>query len=239
MYIDKNCDQIRRMINTFIEAGGMKVGEFQKAMGVTSKGYLMFMRQHGKDKGAGSDTYLKAWAFFKKREMKGVPMPKKRKTSASTSAVSSPAKGKSAKAASTSKSSPDSALASAPPSKTIHDIHLPGEETDNVHVYDTCDEIRRKISAHLRKEGVIAAAFCRDLCSMYNTSRRPSKIQSKQLADFRGKSGPSSGNTSCVYYSAYVYFEKLRLLEGKPENKHREECKRQNPGGMDTTHRRE
>ncbi|KAL9093279.1 MAG: hypothetical protein Q9165_004020 [Trypethelium subeluteriae] len=235
--MDKNCDQVRRMINTFIEAGGMKVGEFQAAIRVNGNGYSRFMKQSGRDKGAGSSTYYQAWAFFKKRELKGIPMPKKRKVSATKSAPAGTQKGGVAAsgAAPASKATSKSASASAPPSKTIYDIHLPDEETDSVRIFDSCDEIRRKIAAHLRKDGVTAAGFCRELCNMYNTDRRPRQIQSKQLADFRGKKGALSGNTSCVYYGAYVFFEKMRLLEGKPEGKHRMECMWQNPWGMDTT----
>jgi hypothetical protein len=50
----------------------MKVGEFQKAINVTSNSYSRFMGQNGPHKGAGSDVYMSAWAFFKKREMRGI-----------------------------------------------------------------------------------------------------------------------------------------------------------------------
>ncbi|KAL9071519.1 MAG: hypothetical protein Q9157_005433 [Trypethelium eluteriae] len=241
LFIDKNCDQIRRMINTFIEAGGMKVGEFQKALRVSSNAYSRFMSQSGKDKGAGCATYHEAWRFFKKREIKGIPMPKKRKVTATKSAPAGTQKGGVASSGAapvsttTSKSASASASASAPQSKTIYDIHLPGEESDTAPIFDSCDEIRRKIGAHMRKDGVTAAGFCRELRNMYNTDRRPKQIQSKQLYDFRGKKGPLSGNTSCVSYGAYVFFEKMRLLEGKPEGKHRIECVSENPEGIDTT----
>ncbi|KAF3047923.1 hypothetical protein E8E11_005999 [Didymella keratinophila] len=33
-------------------------------------------------------------------------------------------------------------------------IELPGESDNKVEIYDTCDEIRRKISAHLKKPSV-------------------------------------------------------------------------------------
>ena len=227
MIIDKNCDQLRRMINNFIEAGEMKVGEFQNAIDVSANSYTRFMRQSGKEKGQGTDTFSNAWAFFKRRELKGIPVPKKRKVFASKSKDTDAKK-------STAKSS-KAAKAPAPPSPTIHDIHLPGEEDDDVLVFDTCNEIRRKISAYLRKSDTTEAAFRRELCTMYNTSRRPKQIQANQLAEFRAKKRPLAGNTSCVYYAAYVFFEKLRILEGKPENKHREECMEEWPEGIDTT----
>ncbi|KAI9688296.1 MAG: hypothetical protein M1820_010278 [Bogoriella megaspora] len=225
MYIDKDCNQVRRMINTFIEAGGMKVGEFQKTIQVSSNAYSRFMGQNGKDKGLGCDTYQAAWAFFKKRELKGIPMPKKRKTAPTESTTA---------AKKSTASSTKSTNTKGPSSADLSEIHLDGEETDSVPIYDTCDEIRRKISAHLRKEGVTAAALCRDIHSMFNTERRPSRIQSKQLNDFRNKKGALAGNTSSVYYGAYVFFEKMRILEGKPENKHRQECEEEWPMGITT-----
>jgi hypothetical protein len=50
----------------------MKVGEFQKEISVNSKSYSNFMSQHGTHKGSGSSVYTAAWAFFKKRELRGI-----------------------------------------------------------------------------------------------------------------------------------------------------------------------
>jgi hypothetical protein len=50
----------------------MKVGEFQKAINVTSNSYSCFMNQNGSYKGSGSNVYMSAWAFFKKRELRGI-----------------------------------------------------------------------------------------------------------------------------------------------------------------------
>jgi hypothetical protein len=50
----------------------MKVGEFQKEINVSSNAYSRFMGQHGAYKGSGSDVYMSAWAFFKKRQLKGI-----------------------------------------------------------------------------------------------------------------------------------------------------------------------
>ncbi|KAG9733003.1 hypothetical protein KCU59_g11604, partial [Aureobasidium melanogenum] len=92
-------------------------------------------------------------------------------------------------------------------------IHLDGEETDSVEVYDSCDEIRKKIAAHIRKPGATAAQFCRDLLAQYHSDKKPPQIQSGQLTKFRGYKGADTGNTSCVFYAAYVFFEKMRLAE--------------------------
>jgi hypothetical protein len=210
MYVDKNCDQVRRLIRTFIESGEMKVGEFQRAIDVSGPGYSRFLAQNGRDKGFGSDTYYRAWKFFKKRELQGKKMPTKKrvKTAASSAAA---AQGTVVKKSGSETSN----------GKDLSNIQLEGEEDDEVPVYDTCDEIRKKISAHLRKEGIVVAAFLRDLQAQYHTTKAPTKIQSVQLNSFRNKKGPSAGNTSCVFYASYCFFEKLRIAEGKKKSTHR------------------
>ncbi|KAF2875409.1 hypothetical protein BDV95DRAFT_590911 [Massariosphaeria phaeospora] len=113
-----------------------------------------------------------------------------------------------------------------------------GLMTESVEVYDTCDEIRRKINAHLRKPEITQAAFLREIAAQFHTANK--KIQSKQLNDFRSKKGAYTGNTSVVFYGAYVYFEKLRLGEGKPKSKAREEMERiyRAEGGIEVPRRR-
>ncbi|CAD0112567.1 unnamed protein product [Aureobasidium uvarum] len=100
-----------------------------------------------------------------------------------------------------------------------------GEETDSVPVYDTCDDIRRQITAYLKKPGVTQAQFGRDLLAQYNTDKAPKGISASQIQSFRGKKGPDSGNTSSVFYSAYVFFEKMRIKQGKPKSQKRKEMK--------------
>ncbi|KAF2183131.1 hypothetical protein K469DRAFT_739956 [Zopfia rhizophila CBS 207.26] len=211
MPVTDSCDAIRRKIRAFIDSGEMKVGEFQNAIGVNSRSYSAFMGQNGAYKGSGSSVYYKAWAFFKKRELRGIKMPKKK--------------------AKTGDGAVDKILSD---KVDVSSVTLDGEGQDNVEVYDTCDEIRRKINAHLQQPGVTQAQFLRDIAAQYHTRER--KIQSKQLNDFRSKKGPDAGNTSVVYYGAYVFFEKMRIKEGKPKTKTREEMERVwgHDGGMDT-----
>ncbi|KAJ6451670.1 hypothetical protein C8R47DRAFT_943071, partial [Mycena vitilis] len=83
--------------------------------------------------------------------------------------------------------------------KDLFNIILPGDEDATVEIYDTCDELRRKINALLRTGTITKAALLRNM------------------------SRPTSGITSRVCYAAYVYFEKKRIAEGKAKsiNKHR------------------
>ena len=195
-YITADCNQIRRQISSFIGSGEMKIGEFQKAIRVSSKSYNAFMKQRGAQAGFESETYVGAWQFFKKRELQGIKMPKRAKTS---------------------KADNEETLNK----YDVSDIHLDGESDEVVPVYDTCDEIRKKIHAHLRKPGVTQANFMRHLKQI-----SPIGVNARGLGLFLSKKGPSAGNTSGIFYPAYVFFEKLRIKEGKPKTKFREEMEK-------------
>jgi len=115
----------------------------------------------------------------------------------------------------------------------VSGITLEGEAEVKVPVYDNCDEIRRKVKAYLREPGVTQAGFLREIAKTYLDGR---KIQSKVLNDFLTKKGPGAGNRSAVYYSSYVFFEKIRVRDDKPKSKHRMDMERiyAEDGGMDT-----
>jgi hypothetical protein len=184
----------------------MKKGEFNKALGCNSNAVLRFMGQNGPDKGSKSDVYVKAFRFFKQREAKGIKVPTKKIKKGEETTAD------------------------------IEEIKLDGEETHSVRVYDSCDEIRKKIRAYLAEPGVTNASFLREIAKTYGDGR---KIQSKLLNDFLGKRGATAGNTSSVYYSSYVFFEKLRIKNKKAKSKHRLEMERiyAEDGGIDTKHR--
>lgn len=80
-------------------------------------------------------------------------------------------------------------------------------------IYDTCDDVRRKINARLRELSRIASSDAE------NPDR---KISGTQLSTFMNKKGPMSGAESGAYYVAYVFFEKLRTLQKKPMSRKRE-----------------
>ena len=102
----------------------------------------------------------------------------------------------------------------------VSNIHLDGEEHDDVPVYDTCDEVRKKIRAFLCQDGVSQAAFLREVAKTFGNGR---KIQTNMLNQFLSKKGPNSGNLSSVFYASYVFFEKTRIRDGKPKTAFREE----------------
>lgn len=213
MIMDLSCDQVRTRINRVLDSGIMKKGEFADAIGSSAKSLNGFLGKHGEVEGANFEAYPNAWAWFKRREVAGLKMPdvKKRQKAEAAAAAATGVAGTTATA---------SSRIPAPPTIDLSHIHLPGEETDSVEVFDSCDEIRLKINAHLQTPGLTLAQFCRDLHAQLN-HRKLSGIQSKQLNDFRGKKGARAGCTSTVFYTAYVYFEKLRLAQGKPKSNHR------------------
>ncbi|CAZ83387.1 unnamed protein product [Tuber melanosporum] len=87
-------------------------------------------------------------------------------------------------------------------------IPLPGESTDSVPVYDSCDELRRKIRAFFRnpKYSKVTQKKFREAIGNVNanTYRR-----------FMEKKGETAGAECGMFYGSYVFFEKMRVYEGK------------------------
>jgi hypothetical protein len=205
--------QTRRKIQRFIDGGHMKVGEFQKAIGCGPGSYQRFMKMTGRQ-GEFSDTYQLAARFFKKRELQGlkaVPTAKKTKT-ATTSATTTSEKTRVTK----NKDKDEEYL-------DVSDISIAGEETKNVPVYDTCDEVRKKIRAVLRR-GIAQTALCRAITK--HCLPEGQVVRSPQITSFLAKKGPLEGNTSIAFYGSYVFFEKRRLKDGKPKSEFREDMER-------------
>ncbi|KAM0440863.1 hypothetical protein ACHAPT_000165 [Fusarium lateritium] len=197
--ITDTCNAIRRKIRNWTESGAQKVGEFQRTIGVSSKAYLSFMNRTGTWDGDNCDTYHKAHRFFKKREIQGLPLkapkPKKPKTAASAKAAAE-----------------------------ILDVsgvdELPGEETGDVPVYDTCEEVRKKIRAILARDGITQAAFIREINKGLPEG---SSVSPANMRYFMGRKGPRDGNTNITFYAAYIFFEKKRIKAGKPKTDFRED----------------
>ncbi|KAL2072071.1 hypothetical protein VTL71DRAFT_11414 [Oculimacula yallundae] len=192
-----SCNAVRAKIRRFLESGEMKVGEFQRAIHTNSVTYGRFMNQSGPHKGSGSTVYGNAFAFFKLRELNGVKITKKKKVEEGISAAVG---GKAAEKTST----------------DFGDMILEGEEENKVPVYDSCDEIRRKIRQYLSKTAMNQAAFSREIAKSFHPGKKVSG-----LAAFMGKKGPVSGNTSSAFYGSYVFFEKMRIKNKNPKTEHR------------------
>jgi hypothetical protein len=170
----------------------MKVTHFQRECNINSNSYSRFMKLRGPYSGSDNQTFEAAYIFFKKRELAGIKPQKKKATAKDLDKfdVSDPA------------------------------LELDGEDEGEVEVYDTCDEVRRKITAHLRNDGVTKASLCRALGKMTPAGN---PINVKSLDDFLKKKGPEAGGSSNCFYAGYVFFEKLRIKQGKPKSKFRRE----------------
>ncbi|KAI1023022.1 hypothetical protein LB503_000447 [Fusarium chuoi] len=196
------CNAIRRKIRNWIDSGAQKVGEFQKTIGVSGKSYNGFMNRTGTWDGENTDTYIKAHLFFKKRELQGLPLkankPKKAKTAASAKAL-----------------------------EEVLDVSnvdpLPGEADGTVPIYDTCDEIRKKIRPMLAKEGMTQAAFIRALNKNLPEGK---SVSPANMRYFMGRKGVRDGNTNITFYAAYVFFEKKRIQAGKPKTQFRQKMEK-------------
>ncbi|KAK6087055.1 oligomeric Golgi complex subunit 5 [Seiridium cupressi] len=104
----------------------------------------------------------------------------------------------------------------APTAAELSDIHLDGEIDENVKIYDTCDDIRKKINGHLKN--TTQAAFARELSDLLPHS----KINASHVGRYLKMKGPKAGGHNPVFYAAYVYFEKLRIKQGKKKSAKRE-----------------
>ncbi|KAJ7438398.1 hypothetical protein B0H11DRAFT_2293903 [Mycena galericulata] len=177
-----------------------KVSDLPNPIHLTDPANIAFMKKKQEEE----DAALEGKAAQKVLETTTKTNVKKRKADASESSTST----KKPKKVATDESPND-----------LFSITLPGDEDATVEIFDTCDELRRKINALLRTGTITKTALLRDM-SRAAYSDAPN-IQSKQLGDFLTKKGPTSGSTSRVCYASYVYFEKKRIAEGKAKSKHR------------------
>lgn len=111
--------------------------------------------------------------------------------------------------------------ASGPTAAKLSDIHLDGEIDEQVKIYDTCDDIRRKIDAHVKH--TTQAAFARELNEMMPYT----KINSTHIGRYLKMKGPKAGGHNPVFYAADVYFEELRIKQGKMKSARREKMEEQ------------
>lgn len=140
----RSCDEIRQEIRDFIASGQMSASDFQRAIDVSPRSYAEFLSQEGV-KGARSATYKNALKFFDGRSG-GTVVPL-----AATQPAASMAGNAQKRAKKTQPSSPAAV--------DLSDVHLDGDEDGNVPVFETCDVVRKKIRAHLRKTGMTQGGF--------------------------------------------------------------------------------
>ncbi|KAK0246095.1 hypothetical protein EDD85DRAFT_44825 [Armillaria nabsnona] len=86
------------------------------------------------------------------------------------------------------------------------DVKIEDENEDGtVPVYDDCAEVRRKIGLLQKTPGWKVTQWLRDIGGINNNS----------YSRFMKEKGRTGGASNGTYYAAYVYFEKIRIAEGK------------------------
>ena len=111
---------------------------------------------------------------------------------------------------------------------------LGGEETCSVPVFDTCEEIRKKIRHVLARDGITQAAFIREINKNLPAGQ---SVSAANMRYFMGRKGPRDGNTNITFYAAYIFFEKKRIKAGKPKTDFREDMEAAwGPLGFDREH---
>ena len=95
--------------------------------------------------------------------------------------------------------------------------------TENDRIYDSCPMLVTKIKEFLNRDGVTKAALLKAMGDLNSNSLN------RFLA---GKNQDQCGNVT--YKRAYVFFEKLRILEGKPKSSKRLSNEANQPQGFST-----
>merc|ERR1740139_678782 len=90
-------------------------------------------------------------------------------------------------------------------------------------IYDSCPDIRRKITAFLKSSGTTGAAFCRLIDVPSNSLMRFMKYKPVigTATSVESMRYQQPGAAMSIYPSAYHFFERLRLADGKPKTKKR------------------
>ena len=147
-----------------------------------------------------------------------VPVPNK---SMSDSSGKRKAKG-SSNGDSTKKAKPMSnkAKAKADAEELINRINAVEGVPDNA-VYDSCPQVKAKINAFLERDGMTKATLLRALGG----------LNSNSLSRFLAGKGQDQCASVC-YKEAYVFFEKLRILEGKKKTAARLKNEAEHPSGF-------
>ncbi|OBT68599.1 hypothetical protein VE03_01625 [Pseudogymnoascus sp. 23342-1-I1] len=235
--LDMDCDVVRAQIRAFLAEGNTAVA-FRKLIRATPGSYNGFMKQQGPDAGIAAETYRNAVLFFAKRDRRAKRAAEANLRAAAAApavpvapvapVVSEPAAKRRKQDAPAAKRPVDNSI------YDVSDIHLENEERDAVPVFDTCDDIRTKIRAFFRQPDCTQASLLRKLGAQYIMA--PRALRSPQVNTFMRQQGPLEGKSSGIFYAAYVYFEKLRIKQGKKKTEKREEMeKRWGPGGVDRT----
>ncbi|KAI0651736.1 hypothetical protein C8Q79DRAFT_1004999 [Trametes meyenii] len=106
--------------------------------------------------------------------------------------------------------------------KNWRDVVLEGEEEGDLPIYDDCNDIRRKIRILQREPNFKITHWLKEIGNINNNSYQR----------FMKATGATGGASNGTYYAAYVYFEKVRIAEGKKKSAKRLRNEEGHSGGL-------
>ena len=199
----------------FLATKEMSTGDFIAELGVNGNTFYKFMNNRYKDKkwgAAAGGAYWAAMAYFNrqaaaKKAAKGKGKGKgkgKRKRGADDGGAK--AAEKAAKEERAAKRREGTLLLA-----KIEEVELDDDAADedgNAYVYDNCDVVRRKCSRFLASGLTTKTAWLKAM-----------GVNPNSFNGFMNFNGKGAGAGNCSYVRAFVFFEKLRVLEKKPKSK--------------------
>ncbi|KAJ6627128.1 hypothetical protein B0H10DRAFT_420913 [Mycena sp. CBHHK59/15] len=132
------------------------------------------------------------------------------------------------KKARVSASSGSSSLKAKPEAIKWQDVELDTNPDSSIPVYDDCAEVRRKIKLLQSTAGWKVGTWLREIGGINNNS----------FNRFMKEKGRTDGATNGTYLAAYVYFEKVRIAEGKKKTAGRQRNESEHPTGFPLENRR-
>jgi len=201
----KSCNAIRTEITRFLLSGEMTQTAFLEEIGCNNNSYGRFMKLKGPWNGTQNGVYWGAAKFFARKKL-GEEWEKKFRPAAAK---------RKREGAATERKNARKKLDEAASKLSADYAEGP--------VYDSCPDVRRKITAFLKSSGTTATAFCRMVDVPSNALTRFMKYKpvsgTAKSAESMRYSQP--GAAMSIYPRAYHFFERLRIGEGKPKTKKR------------------
>ena len=196
----KSCNAIRGEIQRFLTRGTMTQTAFLQAISCNSNSYGRFMKLKGAWNGTQNGVYWGAARFFEIEKRRAA---RERKNAGPAAAKRQRAEANDAKKKA--KREGEDLLA------RVSTIDVP----EGTPVFDTCAEVRRKITAFLKTGMVTQSAFLKHLGVAPNSFG--SFMKQNGRADPENIANMQPGAANHVYPKAYRFFEQKRLLEQKPK----------------------
>jgi hypothetical protein len=204
-------NRLRGQINKLLQNTDLKIGEFQRMLGVNANSYGKFMTGKYKDQWSATQngTYWAAAYFFYREKRLGAQSVSRTRAHGSVAAAVHVG------------SSPSAALstpAGAGKKPALPD--LSAVMTDGI-TYQTPAEVRKELQAYLQKHtGSVA------------TLARAAEVPYQSFNNFMKAKGDFGGRDNMSYHPAAELVEKLRVATDKPKSKKRKALEAEMDAGI-------